>query len=70
MKIQDFFNDLEKDIKGAKTLKSIRILSRRLKSFVSENINNNLLPSTIKNKIKKSYRKSLKLLKSQAKQLN
>lgn len=62
MDINNFFKDLNQNIRNAKTKKALKILEHRVKKFVSEIESNTLIKSTVKKEVIKKYRASKDLL--------
>lgn len=64
MKINEFFDTLNKDIKEAKTTKALKVLSKRSKNFSSDIINSGWVNPSVKRDVAKKYKKSQKIIKT------
>jgi hypothetical protein len=64
MEINEFFNNLNKDIQEAKTKKALRVLSKRSKNFSINIINSGWVNPSVKKDVAKKYKKSQKLIKT------
>ncbi len=70
MEIKEFFRNLEKDIKSAKTNKTLKILNKRAKKFVAEIKESPIASSNIKRESLSKYRRSLKSMKKREKEVS
>ena len=69
MQINDFFNNLERDIRRAKTNKALKGLMRRNKSFFKQIAYSPLSTSSMKKSMLKKFRRAQKLIKSKEKKI-
>lgn len=70
MEIGQFFRNLEKDIRSARTRKALKILNKRVKKFVKEIEESPIVNPRVKKDLLKKYRKSMKLIKSKEKSVS
>lgn len=69
MELNQFFKDLEKDIRHAKTKKTLKILSKRAKKKVREIESYPYSSSSMKNEANRKLKISLRDIKNKSKEI-